>query len=298
MRCKIPSIAVMTLSLAAQAARAAPPPQAVADMIQAAVDDPDTLRAVVKTAKRTNPDSAVEIDRLAKAASADAAVRETAEASNLGFFDGWTGKGELGGSISTGNSDDQGVAAALAFDKVTPQWGHDLNISVDHKREDGKTTKDRYFGAYSIHRNFTPRFYAVGVLWAERDRFAGYNFRTSESLGLGYRLLDRPGLKLRVEGAPALRQSEYLSTGYETTVAARLAGYLTWKPARRLEFGQSLVTYLDSKNPTLLAASSVTTRLEGRFSARASYELRHEEDPPAEREHTDSTTRLTLVFNF
>jgi putative salt-induced outer membrane protein len=290
-------IAAVPLALGAAAARAAPLPAGVAQVIDAAADDTEMLKTVAKAARRAYPASSAEIDAQVAALTAKVEAAKIEEAKE-DFFAGWKAKGEVGGSISTGNSDDQGFSASIALDRKTPLWVHDLNISVDHKREDGDTTKDRYFGAYSLQRILSPRVYAVGVLWGERDRFAGYNFRFSESLGLGYRLFDTPDLKLRIEAGPALRQAEYLVDGRENTLAARAAGYLTWKMASGVEFSQSLVTYLESRNPTLLASTALTTRLSERFSARGSYEVRHEADPPADREKTDTTTRLTLIFDF
>ena len=121
-------------------------------------------------------------------------------------FRGWTGKVELGGSISTGNTDEQALAVAVDLDRKTPDWDHDLNVTVDRKIESGESTTARYFLAYSIQRTITPLFYVVGVLWGERDIFAGYDFRFSESVGLGYRLVDSPDLKFRLEAGPAVRQ--------------------------------------------------------------------------------------------
>lgn len=288
----------LAAALAAHVAHAEPLPQAVADILDAAADDPETLAAVVKAARKANPGAAADIDAHVAALRVRADARKAEQAATKGFFGGWTGKVEFGGSISTGNTDERGGVVSLALDKQTPRWGHDFNLSVDSKQEEDKTTKDRYFGAYSLQRKLTPRVYAVGVLWGERDRFAGYNFRFSESLGLGYRLVETPTLKLRAEVGPALRQSEYLTTGYETTVAGRLAGYLSWRILPRLEFSQSLVTYLEEKNSTVLASTALTTVLQRRISLRASYEVRHEEDPPNDRKNTDSTTRATLVFSF
>ncbi|HEY2753164.1 DUF481 domain-containing protein [Phenylobacterium sp.] len=298
MRSWIVSIIAAPLTLTALVAHAAPLPQAVSDMLRAAADEPDTLDAVVRAAKKANPDSVAEIDAEVKALKARAAADKAAEVANQGFFEGWSLKGELGGSISTGNTESEALAAALSAEKRTPIWVHDFDMSVDFKRENEETTKDRYFGAYSIQRNITPRFYGVGVLWGERDRFAGYNYRFSESLGVGYRLFDGPGLKLRVEGGPAARQSEYLVTGYDLTYATRLAEYLSWQITQRLEFSQSLVTYLETKNSTVIGDASVTTKLQKRLSARASYEVRHEASPPVGRKNTDTTTRLTLVFTY
>jgi putative salt-induced outer membrane protein len=280
------------------AGRAAPLPQPVAAMIDAAADDPDTLKAVVKAAKKANPDSAAEIDSQAAAATKRAAAEKTRKAAEAGVLGGWTTKIQLGGSIKTGNTDENAFTGAIEVEKETPKWEHDLNLTVDRKTESGALTTDRYFLTYSGQWKFSPRLYAVGVLWGERDVFAGYDYRLSESIGLGYRLIDAPNLKLRVEAGPGLRQADYLLIGYEGTIAARSAGYLSWRLSPRLEFTQSLVSYLDTKNSTLLAASALTTKLEGNISARASYEVRHEANPPEGRQHTDTTSRLTLLFGF
>jgi putative salt-induced outer membrane protein len=267
-------------------------------MIEAASDDPATLRAVVKAAKKANPGSDAEIDALAAASAKRATAEKATQAANAGFFGGWTGTVELGGTIKTGNTEERGIAAAIEVEKDTPKWDEDLNITIDRKTEDGQLTTDRYFLAYSSQRKLSPRLYAVGVLWGERDTFAGYEYRFSESLGLGYRLLDRPDLKLRLEAGPALRQAEYLSNNYDSTIAARAAGYLTWRLGPRLQFTQSLVSYLDTQNSTLLAASALTTKLQGRISAKASYEVRHEANPPQGRQKTDTTSRITLLLGF
>ena len=298
MRKWILPIAAISLTLAAAAAHAAPLPQPVADMIQAAADDPDTLRAVVKAAKKTNPGSVAEIDALAAAATKRATAEKASKVAKAGFFGGWTGSVELGGSIKTGNTEENGITTSVDVEKDTPKWDQDLNLTIDRKTEDGVLTTDRYFLAYSSQRKLSSGLYAVGVLWGERDIFAGYEYRFSESLGLGYRLIERPDLKLRVEAGPALREAQYLSNDYQSTVAGRMAGYLTWRIDPRLQFTQSLVSYLDTKNSTLLAATALTTKLQGNISAKASYEVRHEANPPAGREKTDTTARITLLLGF
>lgn len=294
----IPLFASLLTLIPLAAAHAAPVPQAVADILDAAADDPSTLKAVAKAAKKANPDAAAEIDAQVAALTAQVKVEKAEQVASQGFFSGWTGKGEVGGSISTGNTEDYGVTAAVQLERKSLKWEHDVNLSVNFKSEDDKTTTDRYFATYGIIRNLGPRLYAGGILWAERDRFAGHNYRFSEGVGLGYRLIKAPNLTLNVEAGPALRQSDYVVTGFEATVAARLAGYLKWQPTPRLEFSQSLVTYLDTINSTVLATTALTTKLEGNLSARASYELRHEQDPPQGRENTDTTTRATILYNF
>ncbi len=253
---------------------------------------------MVKTAKKANPDSASEIDALAAASTTRAAAEKIKKAAEAGIFRGWTGRVEVGGGISTGNTVDQRFTGLVDIEKKTPTWEHDLNMTVDLKSEDGETTTARYFLAVSSRRKLTRRLYAVGVLWGESDRFAGYNYRFSEGVGLGYRFIDTPGLQLKAEAGPAIRQAAYISNDYQNTVAARLAGYLGWRLGSNLEFTQSLITYLEDKNSTLLSSTALTTKLQGNISAKASYEVRNEADPPQGRKKTDTTSRVTLVFGF
>lgn len=290
--------AAVAFAAVAAAANAKPLPQAAADMITAVADDPQALATVVRAARKANPGSLAEIDALVATLGRQAAAKKLARAESQGFFEGWTGRADFGGSVSTGNTEDQGFTLELKLDQETKVWDRELVLTADHKREDDETTKERYFGTYAVRYKISPRFYTVGMLWGERDRFAGYNTRFAESLGLGYRLIDRPAMKLRVEAGPALRQADYLETGREVTVAARLADYFTWKVAPRVEFTQSLVVYLDERNSTLLASTAISTSVERHLSVRASYEVRHEEDPPLDRQNTDTTTRVTVAYSF
>ncbi len=293
----ISRIAAVSLALAASAAHAATLPQPVADMIAAAADDPETLRAVVKAAKKTNPDSIAEIDALAAAATKRVTAEKAERAAKAGFLRAWTGTVAFGVAVKTGNTDERGFTAALDIEKDTPKWDQDLNVTADRKTEDGQLTTDRYFLAYSDQLKLSPRLYAVGVLWGERDTFAGYEYRFSEGVGLGYRVFDGPDLKLRIEAGPAVRQAQYLPD-YNSTVAVRTAANLTWLIDPRLQFTQSLVSYLDTQNSTLLSSTGLITKLQSRISAKLSYEVRHEANPPQGRQKTDTTSRITLGYGF
>ncbi len=117
--------------LAATAAQAAPIPDAVAAMIDAAAGDAAHLKVVAGIAKKTNPQSAAEIDaRVAGFATAQAKAHEEKLASQ-GFFEGWSGSGEAGGFISSGNTNTKGIAVGANLVKETRSWKHSLRGFVD-----------------------------------------------------------------------------------------------------------------------------------------------------------------------
>lgn len=286
------------LMAAAGAAEAAPLPAPVAKMIEAATNDPEALAAIVRIAKKTNPQSIAEIDAQVAQLKAQAEARKKREVATRSFFQGWEGKGELGGAVSTGNTKQESLALGLELEKDALHWWHTLDATADVQREDREVTKERYFLSLATHYKLTRRAYVVGVLWGESDRFAGYYSRFSESVGLGYRLADSPTFKLRVEAGPALRQANYIETGRERSGSFRAAEYLRWKLDARNEFTQRVVSYLQSGNSTVIGSAAVTTELYDAVAARASFEIRYESEPPLGRENTDTTSRVTLVYSF
>ena len=222
------------------------------------------------------------------------------------FFEGWTGEGEAGGFVSTGNAEETGVAIGLGLKKESLKWRHRVDGIADYRSTDGTTTKERYFLGYEGNYKFTDRFYAIGAVSWEKDVFAGIDSRFSESLGLGYRVIDRKDLILDVDASVAARQVEYVQPiaafpGQdlsESTIGGRLGGRLVWEINESTSLSEVVVAYFDSQSNTIESTTALTTRLSGALAARASFNIRTESDPPLGREQTDTTTRAALVYSF
>ncbi len=256
------------------------------------------MKIIADIAKKTNPNSVAEIDaRVAALAKAQAAAREEKLASQ-GFLDGWSGTGEAGGNVSTGNTSNTGIAVGVTVTKESRRWKHNLRGLVDYQRQDGTTTRERYFAGYEGNFNITPRFFALGTLAWERDTFSGFDRRFSESLGLGYRLVAAPTLRLSVEAGPALRQTNFTNGVTSNTFAGRAAGNFWWQIRSGLEFSQNATVFYDSFNTSFQALSSLTFQLTGALKARASFQFNSESNPPLGSEKTDTISRLTLVYGF
>jgi putative salt-induced outer membrane protein len=286
------------LLASATAAQAAPIPDAVAAMLDAAAGDAAQLKVVADIARKTNPQSVAEIDaKLASIEKAQAAAREE-KLAEQGFLDGWSGSGEAGGFISSGNTDTQGVAIGVNVTKETRKWKHTLRGFVDYQRQDDVTTRERYFAGYEGNFNITPNLYALLTLSWERDPFSGFDRRFAQSLGLGYKIINSESVKLSVEGGPALRQTKFTDGVTDNAFAARVAGNFAWQINEGLEFTQSGLLFYDSFNTSTQAISALTAKLSGALSARASFQFNSESNPPLGRENTDTVSRVTIVYSF
>lgn len=294
------SILMMTLAAfgIAAPAMAAPIPPQVLDMINAAAKDPAELAMTAKVARRAYPQSAAEIDALAARLTAEAEARRRAKLRRQGIFEGWKGQGEVGASDTSGNTRSSSLALGLNFARNGLNWDHTLTATADYQRDNGVESRGRYFASYAGHYNVTPRFYALGLLSWENDRFAGFDSRLSESIGLGYSLLKTPKVSLAVEAGPALRQTDYITGVTENKFAGRTSMNFRWDILPKLTLTQIASFYGERSDSTTISDTALTAGLIGSLSARLSYHVQYESNPPLGLQNTDTTTRLTLVYNF
>lgn len=286
------------VAIAGSSGMATPLPESVAAMLDDAGSDTGLLQKVAQIARRTDPDSIAEIDARVTAilkAKADARALEMA---SWGVFDGWGGSGEIGAFASSGNTRNSGIALAGRLARQGRRWNHALRGAIDYQRESGITSKERYFAGYEGNYSVSPRAYALLTGSYERDRFSGFDHRFAESIGFGYRIIDRPNLKMAFEGGPALRQTRFTNGVDDIGFAFRSAGNLRWDATPRLAFTQNASVYHDNFNTSVQSLAAATAKLNGALSARASFQLNTEANPPAGRLMADTTSRLTLVYAF
>lgn len=284
---------LMLLMLAAATVDADPQPlpEPVVKMIQAAVATKDAtkIKTVVELAKATNPDSVAAIN----------ALLPPPPKSNAPFgLTGWSGKVEAGGSASTGNSDHVGLAFTGSLKHKGARWEHAFDAMATYENATGSDRIERYRASYSNRYKLGDGLYSTGLLMWERDRPAGYYRRSTQSLGLGYRVISSSRFQLDVEGGPALREVGYIDEDNDVTVSGRASVSALWKIADNASLSNQTSTYLEAVNRTVSSTTALTTRIFGPLSAKLAFDLQHESDPPDGLKKTDTTSRASLVYSF
>lgn len=293
-------IHLFVAAAAAGPALAEPIPPPVERMIDAAAatGKADQLKMLADLAKQANPDSAAEIDAKLAGITEARARAEEEKLATQGLLEGWSGQGEAGGFISTGNTTNRGLAVGVNMTKETLHWKHVLRSVVDYQEQQGVTSRERYFVGYEGNWKFTRRGFVVFSLSAEQDRFTGFTSRFSQGIGVGYRLVDTPSLSIAADGGPAVRQTRFTDGVNETSFAARAALNAKWVLNPRLTLTETATYFSDDTNSSLLSLTQFTAKLNGRLSARASFQFNNEANPPPGRANSDTVTRATLVYNF
>lgn len=282
-------------------------PEPVKAIIDAAIagGNDDEVKIAFKLAKSTNPNDLAEIETLEndylatqKVKLATEAAAKEAELANAGFFDNWTGQGELGAFRSSGNTSNTGLTAGAKLTKEGERWRWNFKAIADFQRTNGVTTKEQYLAAIEPNYKINDRLYAFGLGQYERDRFQGFSARYSISGGLGYQVIDSKKTQLSVKAGPAYRQTNFLDGGSQSSLAGLAGLDFAYQISPNLKFTENATAFIESANTTLTSETALEAKLSNALSARISYLVEYDSNPPLGAVGTDTLSRITLVYGF
>jgi putative salt-induced outer membrane protein len=292
-------------------------PEPVRAMLDAAIatGDEGKVRTVVEIARATNPADGQEIDAILALFEAEITARRQAEAAekeakirSASMFENWSGKGEFGAFRATGNSSNTGITAGLTVNRQGVDWRHNLTGRVDYQRANGVTTREQFLGRYEPNVKISDRFYAYALAQYERDRFQGFLGRYAVSGGIGFEALKKDDIQLSLKAGPAYRVTEFVDGRSESRIAGLIGVDFDWSITDRLkltqdtnavaETGGSAVAIIDSRNTTLDLITGLNATISSKLSARFSYAIEYDSNPPPGAVQTDTLSRVTLIYDF
>ena len=297
------SLSCALIVLPAAPATAELPPAVEAMIREAGLSgDQSTLDAVVKVAKATNPSETATIDALASrmrtVVKTKVRYEREMQLATQTFFDGWKGEGQLGLGLTSGNTNETSGVVGLSLKKETVQTRHKVAALLDYLRTNDVTTRERFAASYALDYLFSDNLYTYGIAGWERDRFAGYARRFTESLGIGLRAIDRPNMTLDLDAGPAFRQTLFTDGTSANEIGPRASLAYKWTLARGMTFTEDASVVYDDGGTTFIANTAVTSKITGRLSGRMSVKVQTESNRPVGAKPTDTATRAALVYTF
>ena len=275
-------------------------PSSIRAMLDAAIasGNPSEVAIVEKYARGAVPESARAISAVADTWRHDREAARTAQIRAAGPFDLWKGNAQIGGYLTTGNTENIGVTGALDLTRESLFWRHKLRVSADYQESLGLVSRERYQASYEPNFKFSPRGYVYGAAQYESDRFLGYDDRVSASVGAGYTAIKAPGATLNLELGPAFRHTSFTDATRERSLAARGSLDFDWKLSNAVSLTQNASAYVQHYNSTVTGTTALNAKLIGPLAAKLSYSVQYESMPPIGRVGTDTTSRASLVYSF
>ncbi|HEX6833616.1 MAG TPA: DUF481 domain-containing protein [Rudaea sp.] len=247
---------------------------------------------------------------------------------------GWTGSGELGLAIASGNSKSENLNTKLDVKYNDARWKDDFYVlGVRNKsnvtttvldtsttpptalaQTDYQTTANRYEAGASGGYKLEDRSYLVGAVRYEHDDFAPYEYQSIVSLGYGFQALKNPrdelsfevgaGYKVVQPVAQVVTAANDPSTAIkirpDTDTSAAARGKVDYKHNfnANTSFVNSLLVESSSANTFVQNDASVAVKVTDKLALKVSHEIRYNSDVAPGFKRRDQLLTTNLVYGF
>ena len=222
--------------------------------------------------------------------------------------EGWSGEGSFSASTSSGNTDTTQLGLGVDMEYTQGRWSHGIVASADYGETDGLETQNRFQIAGNVDVQMTDRMFGFGQGQYESDEFSAYDSRLFIGGGLGYDIFDSEDLTWSVRGGPSFKVDEIreVSSGGVVTTAGETResvsflanSTLSYSFNENVSFSNTTSAIASEDTTQMQNVAAVTAGLTDALSARVSFDVRHDTDPRPGFESTDTTTKVSLVYNF
>ncbi|MDO3383902.1 DUF481 domain-containing protein [Gilvimarinus algae] len=226
----------------------------------------------------------------------------------------WVVSAELGAINTTGNTETTSVNGKLDITQNLTHWKNQYIASVLYKEdmvenddgsEDKETTAEKYFVSAKSAYLLSGEHGNLFVFGSHtHDEFGAYRKYTTLSAGYGNRLIDRKKLTLDAEIGPGyfwgdkVEDEENDIIVKEEGFMVRGAAELKWLITSNATFNQKFGVEAADDNTRYQSDTSLSTKISDRMQMKVGYAVSHDTDVADDKENTDTTTYINLVYNF
>ncbi len=227
--------------------------------------------------------------------------------------EGWSGSGEAGLAIASGNTKSQNLNAKLDVKFNDEQWKDDFYLLALRNKSNDDLTANRYEAGASMGYKLDDRSYIVGALRYEHDTFAPYTYQYIASIGYGYQVLKNavdelafevgPGYKV-VQPKDECRRLDPLSNPVcfkqdsDGNVVAR--GKIDYKHNfnATTSFFDTFTVEAGSGNKFFQNDAGLAVKMSDKLALKAVWEVRHNSDVLPGFKKTDNLFTTNIVYGF
>ena len=225
---------------------------------------------------------------------------------------GWSGEGSVSAGVTTGNTETTDLGIGVDMSRETGKWTFGVEALADYGEISGAESKNRWYLGGTADRQINDRLFGFVRGSYEQDEFSGFDSRTFIGGGLGYEILIGDKQSWSVRGGPGLKIDEIAeiittdATGATVITPASTEESFSFVAGSEYVYAFNDNVKLSNDTNVLYAETStqisnslaLTASLSDALSARISFDVRHDTEPPAGFEDTDTATRFSLVYGF
>jgi len=210
----------------------------------------------------------------------------------------WHGEVEFGYVKTSGNTDIENITVKAKLVNQRPHWNHELRFSGIKNKDSGNTTAKNYVLQDDSKYKLSGRDYVFGVLRYEKDDFAGFEYRITEIVGYGRRVLKQENYSLDLEAGVGGRQTAFSDVADSKEGIGRLAGDFKWKISDTSKFSQEVTIDAGNDNTVTNALSELSVKIVSHLAVKLNVRVTHNTDVPPKTDKTDIKSGVTIAYDF
>jgi putative salt-induced outer membrane protein len=220
----------------------------------------------------------------------------------------WTGKGEAGLVVSSGNTNTETINAKLQLTSETETWKNTFGGSELYTSDDEGRTAQRWEAFGQSDYKFGARAFSFAAGRYEQDEFSGFKYQAIASGGVGYRFIDSPTTRFTGTTGVGYKFFETRDSFDDVTGAlveeGRSDSEVVFRGTIDFEHHFTASTTLLNKfivesgadNTFLQNDLSLQVKMNAVLALAVGYSVRHNTAPPADFQNTDTLTTVNLVY--
>ena len=234
---------------------------------------------------------------LALSAAAKASA-ETAVTDATAIDTAWKGNVEIGYVTTSGNTETESLNAKAKVETEREKWRHTISLEALNSSDKNVNTAERYVLTGQSDYKMGKKNFFYALVSYEDDRYSGYDYRLTESIGYGRRVIGEPNLTLDLEIGPGARQSKLETGKTKDEFLGRGAAKLAWKISDTSKFTEDFTADVGEDVTVTKSVTALSAKVNSSLATKLTYTIKNTSDVPPGIEKTDTEMAVTLVYDF
>ena len=209
----------------------------------------------------------------------------------------WSGKGQLGIVVSSGNSTAKSGSLKLAATDLSGPWTHKFNFAAVYSSDAVATTAQRWEAQEQSNYALDPNDFVFGGLRYESDRYSGFDHQSTLSAGLGHLFFRTDVNQLSAQLGAGYKSAQTRSPKLTESSVAGI-GSLDYRHvfnASTSLLDKATVEY--AKDNTFMQNEvAVEVKMSTKLALAVAFQVRQNTSPPAAFKKTDTLTTVNVVY--
>ena len=211
----------------------------------------------------------------------------------------WKGEGELGYTSTSGNTVSENLNAKLGVEKKHKKWTHRAAIVALQASSNSVKSAERTTYTARSEYKFGVKAYSFGAIRYETDKFSGYDYQSSITVGIGEQFIKNESHELDASAGIGYREKKEVAPGKVFNEAIFTTGFnYTYIISPHATFKEKILIETGATNTYTESETSLKMKINGNLASKITYTVKNNSDVPVGAKETDTITTIALVYGF